>query len=124
MKKKLEDKEFEISELRRNAKNSKFQEMEVEVKMYIDECTRLRRMLEEALSQLSMGVAPHDLQERYVQQSVQLKNLRKEYHELNLLCEDFKISGKGKRKKDEWITRLKKALNKSKEETTAAQQEV
>lgn len=35
--------------LKKNTKATKLQELEIEMKMYIDECTRLRHLLEETM---------------------------------------------------------------------------
>jgi hypothetical protein len=47
-------KEEELINLKKKTKVTKLQEMEVEIKMYIDECTRLRHLLEEVIQQKSM----------------------------------------------------------------------
>lgn len=47
-------KEEELNNLKKKTKVTKLQEMEVEIKMYIDECTRLRHLLEEVIQQKSM----------------------------------------------------------------------
>ncbi len=43
----IADKEKELQELKRNAKSTKMQEMESELKMYTQECSRLRQQLEQ-----------------------------------------------------------------------------
>jgi len=42
-------KDEENDKLKKNIKNTKIAEMEVEMKMYMDECTRLRHQLEEVI---------------------------------------------------------------------------
>ncbi len=42
-------KEEEVQALKKNTKATKLQELEIEMKMYIDECTRLRHLLEETM---------------------------------------------------------------------------
>ncbi len=55
MKQENREKEEEIGSLRRNIKTTKILEMEIEIKMYADECTRLKHMLEEVMKQGEMG---------------------------------------------------------------------
>jgi hypothetical protein len=42
-------KEETLATIRRSIKSTRMQEMEVEMKMYIDECTRLRHIVEEVI---------------------------------------------------------------------------
>lgn len=49
MRRELERKTREMDELKTNVKVTKLNELEVEMKLYVDECTRLRHMLEEVL---------------------------------------------------------------------------
>lgn len=115
----LDDKNTEISDLKKQSKVTRIQEIEVEMKMYIDECTRLTRMLEESLTQLSMGLSPHDLQERYVQQSVQIKKLKQEIYDMSMLGD-----GKDKRKKrDNLIMKMKEKIVETREENDKVKQE-
>ena len=89
----------EIAELKKSAKITRVQELETEMKMYIDECTRLRRMLQETFLQVSQGRFPQDLQRRYVQQSIQIKSLKKDYKDLGGSIED-QLLHKNKSKKE------------------------
>ena len=47
--------------LRRNVKNTKMAEMEIEMKMYADECTRLRHQLEEVIRSKDAFADPEEL---------------------------------------------------------------
>lgn len=49
LKSQLHIKETECQQLKKNLKATKISEIEVEMKIYVDECTRLRHMLEEVL---------------------------------------------------------------------------
>ena len=111
----IENKEVEIAELRKNSRATKMQELEVEMKMYIDECTRLQRMLQEAYFQLGQGINPHELQQKFVLQSLQFKQLKKDYKELVKLAEDTPLT-RSKTKKELTIVKLKKNLLNTKEE--------
>jgi hypothetical protein len=48
MKTELTKKDEEMSKIKRSLKSTNIQELEVEMKLYVDECTRLRHMLEES----------------------------------------------------------------------------
>lgn len=111
----VENKEVEISELKKNSRATKMQEAEVEIKMYIDECTRLRRLLQEAYFQLGQGINPPELQQKYVQQCLQIKALKKEYKELVSLTEEAPLN-RSKSNKEMALLKLKKNLLTSKEE--------
>ena len=76
---KLDEKEAELKDLKQNIKVTRATEVQVELKAYMDECTRLRRIAEESAQQLAMGVAPTDLQQRYLQLVVDYKALSREY---------------------------------------------
>jgi Ca2+-binding EF-hand superfamily protein len=74
----LQAKEKDYDDLKHSIQSSSFQELEVQVKIYIDECTRLKRLLTEALQQLLEGVEIGDLAERYLALSIQLREQHKE----------------------------------------------
>jgi hypothetical protein len=112
----LEMKDKELQDLRRSTRATHLTEIEVEIKVYKDECTRLRRILEEALVQLTQGVASVDLQERFLQLSVQFKALRREHVELSMICDELKNT-KHSKKKEDIFEALKRSLLDSKEET-------
>ena len=42
-------KDQELNELKRSLKNTKLEEFEMEMKLYVDECIRLKHMLEEVM---------------------------------------------------------------------------
>jgi hypothetical protein len=115
LQKNLENKECEIADLKKTSRVTKFQEIETEMKMYVDECTRLRRMLQETLYQLSMGVVSEDMEQKYILQCIQIKTLKKDYKELAKLTEDPNLQ-KNKSKKELLILKLKKKFISTKEE--------
>jgi hypothetical protein len=51
----------EIEALKRNIKSTKIAEIEVEMKMYMDECTRLRHQLEEVIKSKDTFADPEEL---------------------------------------------------------------
>jgi len=115
LQKQLETKDHEITEMKKNSKHTKLQEIEVEMKMYIDECTRLRRMLEEAMQQLFGGQYAYDLQEKYIQQSIQLKNVKRDFQNLSMVNEEIRNPDSRYRKKEKLI-KLKRSLVEMREE--------
>lgn len=87
---KLEERETELRELKVSIKVTRVTEVQVELKAYMDECTRLRRIAEESAQQLAMGVAPTDLQERYLQLMVDFKALYREHRMMSANTDDSK----------------------------------
>ena len=57
----LISKDDTIQRLRMNMKNTKIAEMEVEMKMYMDECTRLRQQVEEVIKSKDAFADPEQL---------------------------------------------------------------
>jgi hypothetical protein len=51
----------EIDVLRRNNRSTKLQELEVEIRVYIDECARLRNQLEEVIKSKDTFADPNEL---------------------------------------------------------------
>ena len=51
----------EVEALKRNIKSTKITEIEVEMKMYMDECTRLRHQLEEVIKSKDTFADPEEL---------------------------------------------------------------
>jgi hypothetical protein len=50
----VQEKDRLIEQLKRNIKMSKYQEIEIEMTVYIDECLRLRHQLEQTLAEKNM----------------------------------------------------------------------
>jgi len=118
----IEQKDKELQELRKSTRATHLSEIEVEVKVYKDECTRLRRILEEALMQLTQGVGPMDLQERFLQLSVQFKAMKRENVELSMICDELKNT-KHSKKKEDIFEALKRSLLDVKEENAKLSEE-
>jgi Ca2+-binding EF-hand superfamily protein len=115
--KQLQTREKELEELRRSVKATSFQELEVQVKIYIDECTRLRRLLTEALQQLAEGAEMGDIAERYLTLSIQFRDLKKEHEGLAEATANLRVrkkSGKG----EDHSEKLKRTLAEVQEENT------
>jgi hypothetical protein len=75
----------EVESLKRNIKNTKIAEIEVEMKMYIDECTRLRHQLEEVIKSKDTFADPEELkiiEEKFQQQEIIITSMKNENQEL------------------------------------------
>ena len=85
MKSEIQQKNEEIGRLKKNIKSTKINEIELEVQAYIDECTRLRHHLEEIMRQRDTPQMTQGLNdEKSLQQSFLVNNLKKENESLNL----------------------------------------
>lgn len=107
---KLQAKEKDFEDLKRSVKATNFQELDVQVKIYNDECTRLRRLLTESLQQLAEGVEMGDMAEKYLTLSIQYRDLKKEHDEL----QPGRKIGKG----EDLAEKLKRTLIEVQEENT------
>lgn len=81
LKDQIKSKEDEISKLRKNVKNTKMVEIDVEIQSYIDECTRLRHHLEEVMTQKKITYESLEYEERLYRQNIDINNLRQENQE-------------------------------------------
>ena len=54
-------KDEEIEALKKNIRSTQLQEIEVEIKIYIDECARLRQQLEEVIKSKDTFADPIEL---------------------------------------------------------------
>lgn len=76
----LHSKEEEIALLRRNLKSTKLGELEVEIQVYVDECTRLRHHLEEMLKQRDESPVQYGGQDdQNYEQQLYNSNIQKEF---------------------------------------------
>ena len=81
----LKIKNDEIELLKRNIKSTKIGEIEVEIKAYVDECTRLRHQLEEVIKSKDTFADPTEIrliEEKFQQQEMVIAQMRKENSEL------------------------------------------
>ena len=101
LKRKIRDLQAEINDrgneaeaLKRNIKSTKIAEIEVEMKMYIDECTRLRHQLEEVIRSKDTFADPEELrliEEKFQHQDILIKNMK---NENNMLATEYqKLDG-------------------------------
>ena len=71
----------EVDSLKRHIKSTKYAEMEVEMKLYIDECARLRQQLEEVIRSKDTFADPQEvriIEDRFQQQDMLISSLRNE----------------------------------------------
>lgn len=94
LKTQVQAKEDELAYIKKRSKLTKLVEIETELKVTSDECTRLRRLLYEAIEELTRGVAPLDLQERYLQKKAAYRTLKREFFELSAYVQDNKLKSK------------------------------
>ena len=83
----ITSKQDEVDALKRNIKNTKIAEIEVEMKMYMDECTRLRHQLEEVIKSKDTFADPEELkviEEKFQQQEMLINTMKNENNELAL----------------------------------------
>ena len=102
LRRELAVKDQELEMVKKKLKYTKLGEMEAQLQVTSDECTRLNRMLMEAMEDLGKGTTPQDLQDRYYRLRADYKSLRREFFELSAYVQDGKHRsarpGTGKRK--------------------------
>lgn len=82
----LAKKDEEMAKIKRSLKATNIQELEVEMKLYVDECTRLRHMLEESYKNAMDPAEMAKLQEQFQMQENYIINLQNENQELAETC--------------------------------------
>ncbi|KAL4463844.1 hypothetical protein ABPG74_005781 [Tetrahymena malaccensis] len=89
----LQQKEKEMSTLKRNVKLTKISELEVELKSYMDETIRLRRLLQQSLSLKPQNQDEGDgsVEEKFISQMNQIHNLKSENQKMLEANEELKI---------------------------------
>jgi len=75
-------KEEELTKIKRSLKSTNIQELEVEMKLYVDECTRLRHMLEESYKNVIDPNEMAKIEERFQMQDNYLARLQSDNQEL------------------------------------------
>ena len=81
----LNEKDDEIASFKKNFKNTKIIELDIELRSYMDECLRLRRLLEDTIKSKDPLINPdqaHQIEEQFNQQNVIIENLQIENQEL------------------------------------------
>lgn len=90
LKTQVQSKDEEIETLCKNLKSSKINELEAEVKAYTDECTRLKRHLEENLCQNGAFEVGTGESERLARQTMLFESMAKEKKDLVKKLKDYK----------------------------------
>lgn len=90
MRAQLNARDEELAFIKKRLKFTKMTELENELKVTVDECMRLRRMLLEAMEELAQGITPLDLQERYLKLKADYKALRREFFEMSAYVRENK----------------------------------
>jgi paraquat-inducible protein B len=68
----LEKCQAELKDLKRSLKATRLEEFEIEMKLYVDECTRLKHMLEEVMRSKDPFSDPEQVQK--IEQQFQMQN--------------------------------------------------
>jgi len=98
-------KEEEIKKLKKSLKITRLQETEVEIKMFADECTRLKHIIEEIMKQKAAGYTPEDvalIEEKINQQDSMIHSIKQQNNEMSEVL----------KKKDEEIANWKDVTSK------------
>jgi hypothetical protein len=98
--------------LKKHIKSTKIAEIEVEMKLYIDECARLRQQLEEVIKSKDTFADPQEvriIEERFQQQEMAINNLRIENNDLVLA---FNAKEEELRQAREILDKQKKGVSK------------
>lgn len=105
MKEEMRQKDEETTKLTKNLRITGIQELDVEIKMFSDECTRLKHIIEEIMKQKAVGYTEQDINnlgERMNQQSSLLNNIKQESNQIAGILQ----------KKEEEIKNWKEVLEK------------
>jgi hypothetical protein len=84
----LKDKEDEILSFKKNFKNTKINELDIELRSYMDECLRLRHLLEDTVKSKDPLTDPEQvskIEEQFQQQNMIIDNFQKENEELQMI---------------------------------------
>ncbi len=109
-------KEEEIKKLKKSLKITRLQETEVEIKMFSDECTRLKHIIEEIMKQKAAGYTPEDvavIEQKIAEQDALIRGVKQQNAEMAELV----------RKKDEEISNWRDVTNKLKSRLTKMENE-
>lgn len=107
-----ENKEEESTKLKRSLKATNIQELEVEMKLYVDECTRLRHMLEESYKNSMDPNEIAKMQEQFQIQENYIINLQNENQELAETCAKMQQIMQSQQEDREVENKLRSKLSK------------
>jgi hypothetical protein len=112
MRSELKKKDEEVTKIKRTLKATNIQELEVEMKLYVDECTRLRHMLEESYKNQMDPAELQKLQEQFQMQDTYLVNLQSENQELAETCAKMQQIMQNQQEDKEHESKTKSKLTK------------
>ena len=81
LKEEIQLKDEEINRLKKNIRITKFQELELEVKMYMEECSRLRQLAKDVIrwkDPLMDPLQKQEIDKRFMEQNMIIEQLRNE----------------------------------------------
>ena len=81
----LKEKDDEIASFKKNFRNTKITELDIELRSYMDECLRLRHLLEDTIKSKDPLIDPdqaNQIEEQFNQQNVIIENMQVENQEL------------------------------------------
>jgi len=108
----IRNKEKEMKKLMKSLKVTRIQEMEVEIKMFADECTRLKHIIEEVANQKAASYTPEDVvafENKIAQQDAFIAGITQDNTEI---AHEIEKKEKEVAKWNNVITKLKKKLGK------------
>lgn len=108
----IKKKDDESTKLKRSLKATNIQELEVEMKLYVDECTRLRHMLEESYKNVMDPNEMAKIEQRFHEQEQYLVNLQTENQELAETCAKMQQILQNQQEDNELQTKLRSKLSK------------
>lgn len=108
----MKKRDEEMNKLKRSLKATNIQELEVEMKLYVDECTRLRHMLEESYKNSMDPMELQKLQEQFQIQDNYLVNLQNENQELAETCAKMQQIMQSQQEENAQDNKLRTKLNR------------
>lgn len=122
----IQNRDSELSSLKKTTKNTKVIELEAENQALVDECTRLRHHLEEILKQQGIGINDlSEMQEEHYQKTLMFSNIQKQNADLSYSLAEAKDEIKRLRDKaSDTDKNKKKRLSPKKSEINALKAEI
>lgn len=115
----LREKDEELVSAKKNFKSTKISELDIELRSYMDECLRLRHLLEDTIKSKDLLANPEqikNIEEQFQQQNAVIGNLQKENQELNEILQQKQEEGEQWRNLvEEYQKRLTKLRGAAKE---------
>lgn len=113
LQKSVDEKDTQLLDLKTKTKSTKIPEFQTDIEIYKNQAKSIRDTLEESLYQMTLGYSPHDLEDRYHKQTLQLKTLQRDTHEIRLKYED--AAGLQDKKGETRLLEMRKSLIEEKE---------